>query len=76
MQSFLFGPPCEVVIELEGLESRKKLTLTKEDKVEKIPLYIGNETIKGIVKIEASKKKKLEIFHNGIKILLIGQIGK
>jgi len=56
--SFLFGPPCDVTIELEGIDSRKKLTLTRDDKVEKIPLYIANELIKGKVKVEATKKKE------------------
>lgn len=64
------------MIELDGFETRKKLTLTKDNKTEKIPLYLGHETLKGKIKVVAQKKKKLEILHNGVKVFLIGQIGE
>jgi hypothetical protein len=46
-----------------------------EEKSEKLPLFIGNETVKGgaFLKLEDGVKK---LEHNGIKISLIGVISK
>jgi len=70
----VLGPPCKIDIDLEDLDKRATVEITTQDeKTEKIPLYVGNENVKGIVSIKLeSNTKKIE--HIGIKIALIGTI--
>jgi len=70
--SFLFGAPCTVDIALDDLENRKHLDIQLDNAVEKLPLYIGNESVKGAVHVTPKEGKKLE--HQGIVLELIGQI--
>jgi hypothetical protein len=47
---------------------------TKEKTTRQMPLFVGEDTVKGEVEIRLNATKKLE--HMGIKIELVGQIGK
>jgi vacuolar protein sorting-associated protein 26 len=69
--AFLFGAPCTVEIQLVG-EDRKQIEINTDNGTEKLPLYIGNETVKGVAKVTPKEGKKLE--HQGIKLEFIGQI--
>jgi hypothetical protein len=72
----VLGTACNISIELEGSEQRELVDVTNvEAKSEKLPLYIGNEGVKGAVslKLDASTKK---IEHTGIKVALLGVISK
>jgi len=70
----VLGPPCKIDVELEGLDKRATVEVTtQEEKTEKIPLYIGNEIVKGTVSIKLEPNTK-KIEHIGIKIALIGTI--
>ena len=74
MQSFLFGSPCTLELVLDNIENRKHLDIQTDNATEKLPLYIGNESVKGVAKVLPKEGKKLE--HQGIVLELIGQIGK
>ena len=72
----VLGTACTISIELEGSEQREQVDVVNaEGKSEKLPLYIGNEGVKGTVnlKLDASTKK---IEHTGIKVALLGVISK
>ena len=71
--AFLFGSPIVVTILLDGVEERKTIDFTTENGSEKLPLYIGDETVKGVAKITCKEGKKYE--HQGIKVDFIGQVG-
>lgn len=73
-QSFLFGSPCTLEIVLDDIENRKHIDIQTDNATEKLPLYIGNESVKGVAKVIPKEGKKLE--HQGIVLELIGQIGK
>lgn len=47
---------------------------TKEKYTRQLPLFVGDDFVKGEVEIRLNNTKKME--HNGIKIELIGQIGR
>lgn len=47
---------------------------TKEKYTKQLPLFVGDDFVKGEVEIRLNNTKKME--HNGIKIELIGQIGR
>lgn len=70
----VLGPACAIDIELDGHETREKVEVVNQDgKTEKLPLYIGNERVKGTVRLKLeSNTKKIE--HQGIKVALIGTI--
>ena len=71
-----FKPVCDIEIRLDGEDNRDMVefkTGTKERK-EKAPLYKDGESVKGTVIIRPKDGKKLE--HTGIKVNLIGSIGK
>jgi hypothetical protein len=70
--AFLFGSPIVVTILLDGVEERKTIDFTTENGSEKLPLYIGDETVKGVAKITCKEGKKYE--HQGIKVDFIGQV--
>lgn len=69
--AFLFGSNCKMAVELEEGE-RKSLEVERDGKVVQIPLYIGNETVKGTVKVTMNKAKKTE--HQGIQVEFYGLI--
>lgn len=71
--AFLFGSPIVVTILLDGVEERKTIDFTTENGSEKLPLYIGDETVKGVAKVTCKEGKKYE--HQGIKVDFIGQVG-
>jgi vacuolar protein sorting-associated protein 26 len=73
IMAFLFGSPIVVTILLDGVEERKTIDFTTENGSEKLPLYIGDETVKGVAKITCKEGKKYE--HQGIKVDFIGQVG-
>jgi len=71
-----FKPVCDIEIRLDGEDNRDMVefkTGTKERR-EKAPLYKDGESVKGTVIIRPKDGKKLE--HTGIKVNLIGSIGK
>jgi len=56
----VLGSPCNITIDLEGIESRETTEVAnQEGKVEKLPIYVGNEAVKGTIniKLEPSTKK-------------------
>lgn len=72
-QSFFFGPGATAEIKLEDVESRKLVDIVRDGQTEKLPLFYGNESIKGKVLLKIPAGKKIE--HGGVKIELLGQIG-
>ena len=48
-------------------------TKTKEKTTRQMPLFVGEDVVKGEVEIRLNSTKKME--HMGIKIELVGQIG-
>jgi len=70
--AFLFGTPCTVDIELANGENRKQVTIQLENTSEVYPLYVGDETVKGVVRVKPKEGKKVE--HQGVIIEFIGQI--
>jgi len=73
--SFLFGAPCTVEIQFEDSspdQPRKLVDIQLDSGTEKLPLYIGNESVKGIARVLPKEGKKLE--HQGITLEFIGQI--
>jgi len=70
----LFGSSTKVEIQLAGLENRNYYDVPNEKGgITKLPIYIGDEPVRGKVLIKPKPGKKLE--HQGIKIEFIGQIG-
>ncbi|CAI5523610.1 unnamed protein product [Closterium sp. Naga37s-1] len=75
LQSGLFGlgPPCSIAINFEDAETRKQASVKRESgQTELVPLFHGQDTVAGEVRIEPLPGKKIE--HTGVKIELIGQI--
>eukprot|EP01095_Lingulamoeba_sp_RSL-Kostka_P013474 TRINITY_DN55_c0_g1_i1.p1 TRINITY_DN55_c0_g1~~TRINITY_DN55_c0_g1_i1.p1 ORF type:complete len:292 (+),score=96.43 TRINITY_DN55_c0_g1_i1:45-920(+) len=66
--SFLFGPSATAKIEFENSEERKLVKFQDNDD---LPLFIGDENVKGTVSVDINGKP---IEHNGIEIQLIGHI--
>jgi len=66
----------KVDIELDGVKDRATVEVassSQEGKTEKVPLYLSDEPVKGLVKLALDPStKKLE--HLGIKIALVGSI--
>ena len=74
--SKVLGSPCTISIDLDGVGSRENVEATNsEGKTEKLPLYIGNEPVKGTVQLKLEPNTK-KIEHQGIKISLLGVISK
>jgi len=72
---FGFGGTSIVVnITLNDAESREKAKLVASDPTSVAPIYMGQDPLVGIAEIVVPPGKKVE--HLGIKIELIGQIGK
>jgi vacuolar protein sorting-associated protein 26 len=71
----VLGSSCTIQIDLEGNEEREKLEIPSQDSknVDKIPIYVANETIKGTIQIKLENNAK-KIEHIGIKVSLIGTI--
>ncbi|CAK9191113.1 unnamed protein product [Sphagnum troendelagicum] len=68
-----FGPPCKVGIEFSDAETRKQASVKKENgQVVMVPLFLGQDSVAGEVRIEPLPGKKVE--HLGVKIELLGQI--
>eukprot|EP00475_Leptophrys_vorax_P035878 TRINITY_DN5972_c0_g1_i1.p1 TRINITY_DN5972_c0_g1~~TRINITY_DN5972_c0_g1_i1.p1 ORF type:complete len:303 (-),score=21.74 TRINITY_DN5972_c0_g1_i1:222-1130(-) len=75
LQSGLFGlgPPCSIAINFEDAETRKQASVKRESgQTELVPLFHGQDTVSGEVRIEPLPGKRVE--HAGVKIELIGQI--
>jgi len=70
--AFLFGSPVVAQINLDGIEERKTIDVTHDHGSEKLPLYFGDETVAGVVKVSCKEGKKYD--HQGIKIEFIGLI--
>lgn len=49
------------------------MDINRDGHTEKLPLYIGNETVRGKVLLKVPAGKRIE--HGGVKIELLGQIG-
>lgn len=76
-QSFFdfFKPPCSIELTFADAETRSIIELQRENGTnEKLFLFIGNEPVKGNIQIIVPDGKQLE--HKGVKVELIGQIGK
>src|ERR1700737_1917944 len=75
MASF-FKPVCDIEIRLDGEDARDMVEFKTggKDRKEKAPLYQDGESVKGTVIVRPKDGKKLE--HTGIKVNLIGSIGK
>jgi vacuolar protein sorting-associated protein 26 len=70
-----FGPPCTVSIDFADAETRKQASVKKENgQTVLVPLFLGQESVVGEVRIDPVPGKKVE--HTGVKIELLGQIGK
>ncbi len=70
--AFLFAPAAAIKITLDGAEDRKLYEVVSDNNTEKLPLYVANETVSGVINIVPSGKK---LEHQGIKVEFIGQIG-
>jgi hypothetical protein len=70
--AFLFGSPIVVQILLDGIDERKTIEVTTDSGTDKLPLYIGDETVKGVAKVTCKEGKKYE--HQGIKVEFIGHV--
>lgn len=69
------GTNASIDIKIEGLENRKHTTIREKNcDPKKLPVYIGDDDISGTIDVKLSKGKKLE--HLGIRVELIGHIGK
>jgi len=70
----VLGPPCKIEILLEDASTRTMVDIqTIEEQKEKLPLFTGNEAVKGSVEIKLEPNTK-KIEHQGIKISMIGTI--
>eukprot|EP00850_Spirogloea_muscicola_P024101 SM000442S16157 [mRNA] locus=s442:25410:28067:- [translate_table: standard] len=68
-----FGPPCTVSIDFADAETRKQASVKKDHgQSELVPLFHGQDSVAGEVRIEPLPGKKVE--HLGVKIELLGQI--
>jgi vacuolar protein sorting-associated protein 26 len=68
-----FGPPCTVSIDFADAETRKQASVKKENgQTVLVPLFLGQESVVGEVRIDPVPGKKVE--HTGVKIELLGQI--
>jgi hypothetical protein len=73
--AFLFSQNPTVEIHLADANKRATVEIQRENgKKDSLFLFVGNETVKGSVDIEPPSMKKIE--HKGVKIELIGQIGR
>jgi len=55
----VLGSPCTITIDLEGKESRETTEVAnQEGKIEKLPIYIGNEAVKGTINIKLEPNTK------------------
>jgi len=69
--AFLFGPRCEVGIQFDKAEKRKKVEVPKTSSTKEfLYLFHGKENVKG--KVVVRPKSRIE--HKGIKISLLGVI--
>eukprot|EP00897_Mesotaenium_endlicherianum_P007594 jgi/Mesen1/6863/ME000351S05985 len=66
-----FGPPCTVNIIFDDAETRKQVK-RENGQTDLVPLFHGQESVVGEVRIEPAAGKKVE--HSGIRIELLGQI--
>lgn len=75
MASF-FKPVCDIEIRLDGEDARDMVEFKagNKERREKAPLYKDGESVKGTVIVRPKDGKKLE--HTGIKVNLIGSIGR
>jgi len=70
----VLGPPCKIEITFEDSPTRPMVDIpTAEETTEKLPLFVGNEPIKGSIEVKLENKTK-KIEHQGIKISLVGTI--
>lgn len=68
-----FGPPCNVDIRFEDAETRKQAQVKRDNgQSDLVPLFHGQESVAGEVRIEPLPGKKVE--HMGVKVELLGQI--
>lgn len=70
--NLLMGPAADVIIELDGSDTRKKVEVKQEKQKVKRLLYNDGETVSGKVFINLKDGKRLE--HSGIKVEFLGQI--
>jgi hypothetical protein len=68
----VLGTPCKIDILLDGDRQMVDVPVA-DDKTEKFPLYIADETVKGKVQLTLEPGQK-KIEHAGIKIYFVGTI--
>jgi len=73
--AFLFGAACTIEIVIGDADTRRYVDLPVENSTNllTVPLYVGDETVKGSVKVTPVTKGK-KVDHQGIVIELVGQI--
>jgi len=70
---FGIGSTPTIEIKIDGLESRKHITVKDKDgKSNKLPLFLAEDDISGNVEINIGKNKRLE--HQGIRIEIVGRV--
>jgi vacuolar protein sorting-associated protein 26 len=63
-----------VDIKFKDANTRKKIDVKRESSTESLYLFVGKESVVGNVSLKLNPGKKIE--HAGVKIELLGQIGK
>ena len=72
---FGFGPSATIDVQFDGSDKRLKKQLKREGgEVDSFEIYQGHEAVSGVCRVIVAPGKKVE--HIGIKIEMIGQIGK
>jgi len=66
-----FGTNITVDIKFNDAATRKTIEVSRDSIVEKLPIFVGNESITGKIVLSSGGKK---VEHNGAKVELIGQI--
>ena len=57
----MFGSPCSIDILLDDIEKRPQVEVTREKgKVEKLFIFVGDDPVKGRVKIAPYQSKRVE----------------
>jgi len=70
----VLGTGCNIEITLDGVDKRPTVDVVNENaKTETLPLYIGNDTVSGSIKISLDKGVQ-KVEHLGIKVALVGVI--
>jgi hypothetical protein len=72
MFSFTTNPIITITFDNQEARQKKNFKLSDKETVE-IPIYNGQEIVKGVVDVQVPAGKKIE--HQGMRIEMIGQTG-